>query len=243
MAYPTGNRNNGRGEALRQGVPIDPSAGRGDRSDPGSPARDRDASNAGAAGNDEALNFAARFGECFRSFWLLAVAIVGDRTLAEDVVQEAALTALTRLDQFHPEKAGSSFQAWMGQIVRYTALNARRKTQRHGGTVAPDTLDQSTPSPAPAASDRPRLTPHGQMCDGQDYFDDQIVAALRELHDTPRACLLLRIVESLDYRHIAELMGIPENTAMSHVHRARGYLRQRLADLKPASPNPRAPSS
>lgn len=182
-----------------------------------------------------AADFARRFSESFRSLWLLAVAVVGDPTAAEDVVQEAALTGLTRLDQFHPDAPGSSFHAWMGQIVRYTALNARRKSQRHGGTVGPDILDHAIPAPH-ASADRPRLTERGQIPEDQELFDDQVTAALGELQDTPRACLLLRTVEGLDYRSISALMDIPEGTAMSHVHRARGYLRQRLADLKPAPP-------
>ena len=45
-----------------------------------------------------------------------------------------------------------------------------------------------------------------------------------------RACLLLRAVQDLDYSELSRLLGIPEGTAMSHVHRARNALRRALAD-------------
>ena len=71
--------------------------------------------------------FASRFTACSRALWCIATAILGDPDLAEDVLQEAAVTALRKLEDFDPS---TSFSAWMGQIVRYTALNhARRRAK------------------------------------------------------------------------------------------------------------------
>ena len=52
--------------------------------------------------------------------------------------------------------------------------------------------------------------------------------ALRAVGEMSRACMLLRAVHQLSYREISELLGIPEGTAMSHVHRTREALRDRL---------------
>jgi RNA polymerase sigma-70 factor (ECF subfamily) len=57
------------------------------------------------------------------------------------------------------------------------------------------------------------------------------MAALVEVGEVPRACILLRTVEGLAYPEIAKLLGIPEGTAMSHVHRTRQLLRTRLASV------------
>jgi RNA polymerase sigma-70 factor (ECF subfamily) len=62
----------------------------------------------------------------------------------------------------------------------------------------------------------------------QEHFDDAVMRALRQVDETPRACFLLRTLMRSSYREISELLGIPEGTAMSHVHRSRATLRQAL---------------
>ncbi|MHC4220081.1 MAG: RNA polymerase sigma factor, partial [Planctomycetota bacterium] len=49
--------------------------------------------------------FADRFKECSRALWCIAAAIVGDADQAQDVLQEAALIALNKLDGFDPDTA------------------------------------------------------------------------------------------------------------------------------------------
>lgn len=168
--------------------------------------------------------FAERYRSVSKQLWVVAVAIVRDGGLAEDVVQEAAIVALGKLDQF---EEGTSFEAWMSQIVRFTALNANRKKARRGEGGDPDGLDR-VPAGATSSDARPVGT-FGQFLDDQSAFDDQVNAALADLDETARACLLLRTVEDVPYSRISEMLGIPEGTAMSHVHRARKALRDALA--------------
>lgn len=185
--------------------------------------------------------FASRFEESFRVFWLIAAGILRDRTLAEDAVQEAAMVALGKLDQYQP---GTNFNAWMGQMVRFTALNHRRREKVRSaiptdpelieegfGSVRGETVGETavgtTLTTGPGSS-LPALP------EGQEAFDDDVLAALDTLNETARACLLLRTVEGMDYRQIARVLDLPENTAMSHVHRARQALRERLSDRNPA---------
>jgi RNA polymerase sigma-70 factor (ECF subfamily) len=61
-----------------------------------------------------------------------------------------------------------------------------------------------------------------------------MVHALHSLGETARCCLLLRTIEQMPYAQIAQLLEIPEGTAMSHVHRSRMTLRGQLADTRPA---------
>jgi RNA polymerase sigma factor (sigma-70 family) len=80
------------------------------------------------ASSEEARNaFAQHFKQSFAVLWTIAAGIVGDRAMAEDIVQEAALVGLNKFDQF---QSGTSFTAWMGQVVRNVALNIARKEQR-----------------------------------------------------------------------------------------------------------------
>ena len=171
--------------------------------------------------------FAERFTACSRTLWCIAAAILGDPHDAEDVLQEAALIALRKLEEFDPATA---FTAWMRQIVRYVALNkARRRAQDKGVSIDPETLNGKVHRPA-------RLTGRGELPGGQEAFDDQTLAALRELDETARACLLLRVVLELPYREISRALDVPEGTAMSHVHRARRTLSEKLAPSLPAAP-------
>jgi len=172
-----------------------------------------------------AEEFARRFRDSFRVLWLIAAGIVGDRTLAEDVVQEAGLIALGKLDQF---KEGTSFTAWMGQMVRFVALNQARKSRhRRASELDPEAVRSA------AVMETVHLTERGDLPKNAEGFDDRVLHALQALGETARCCLLLRTVQGLEYSEIASVLGIPEGTAMSHVHRSRQAMRERLSAMAP----------
>jgi RNA polymerase sigma-70 factor, ECF subfamily len=182
--------------------------------------------------------FAEQFQSCSHLLWCIAAGVTGRRRDAEDIVQEAASIALTKLAEFD---ASTSFAAWMGQIVRNVARNARRQNiRRRTDATDPEQMDHlraSNHSPTTPLS----RSAVGDLADdqgGQGLFDDAVLAALQDLDEIPRVCLLLRTLHETPYRDLSHLLGIPEGTAMSHVHRARHLLRQRLAS-HPAAP--RAP--
>ena len=185
----------------------------------------------GASGGQETpLDFAAQFKASFRTLWLVAVGIIGDRGGAEDVVQEAALLALGKLDQFEP---GTNFRAWMAQMVRYVALNHARKRQKHRAAALGPELEETGSLSAGHNESALRLGRHGELPADQAFFDDHVAKALNSVSDIARACLLLRTIEQMEYSEISKVLQIPEGTAMSHVHRARQHLRERLADRYP----------
>jgi RNA polymerase sigma-70 factor, ECF subfamily len=175
------------------------------------------------------LDFAAQFNASFRVLWLIAIGIVSDASAAEDVVQEAALLALEKLDQFQP---GTNFRAWMAQMVRFVALNHARKRQKHRAVALDDASGQRALSSDDLPASALHLGVRGELPKDQAHFDDRVVTALNSVGEIPRSCLLLRTIEQLEYSEIARVLEIPEGTAMSHVHRTRQYLRERLADLE-----------
>ncbi|MCP3916955.1 MAG: RNA polymerase sigma factor [bacterium] len=164
--------------------------------------------------------FAALFEASGRLLWTIAAAVVIDRTLVDDVLQEAAMIGLAKLDQFDP---ATRFEAWMGRIVRWVALNHARKRSRRGTRSADAALLDDLPSAEPAG----HLPDTRNWLEGE-HFDDELTEALRELGSTARACLMMKIVLELDYAEIARTLEVPQGTAMSHVHRACAKLRQRL---------------
>lgn len=155
----------------------------------------------------------------------MAVAVLGGRDHAEDVVQEAGVIALGKLDGF---QVGTSFAAWMSQIVRFVALNHRRKLRR--SRPAPiHTEDGVMPISAREEAGPAPISSTGRLVPDQSSFDDRVLRALSDLEEMARACLLLRVVAELAYRDISRCLGIPEGTAMSHVHRSRAALRAALS--------------
>lgn len=164
--------------------------------------------------------FAALYQEHHRTLWFIAASVQGDRTHAHDVVQEAAVIAIKRLEDFDPS---TSFCAWMGQIVRYVALNEGRKSQRARARGGID--EHHVPAETqPAMSASIVTSPAAQMA--QTAIDDHVAGAIASLDEKARTCLLLRTVRGLSYAQISATLNMPEGTIMSHVHRAKASLRE-----------------
>jgi RNA polymerase sigma-70 factor (ECF subfamily) len=137
--------------------------------------------------------------------------IVRDPALAEDVAQEAFLKAFRRLAAFD---TGRRFSSWMFRISHNAALDALRR--RRTGLVLEANPEQSAAVPVPDPVERAAL---GQALD----------VALDSLRPEFRAAIVLRYQEERSYEEIADVMGIPEGTAKTFVHRARKLLAHALA--------------
>ena len=174
-------------------------------------------------------SFASQLTDCYQRMWLIAASVTGDRAEADDIVQQASMIALQKRADF---AAGTNFAAWMSQIVRLTALNYRNKSGRRNLRITdPVTMDQSISASASDAQDAKfPLTDDGRLREDQDDFDDELLSALGKLGDVARMCLLLRVVQQLSYDDIALTLQIPAGTAMSHVHRAKQSIRERLKE-------------
>jgi len=161
--------------------------------------------------------------DAWKVLWCAAVSVVRDRTLAQDVVQQAAIVGLERLNDFEPD---TSFISWMVRIVKNIGLNEARKSHRRR-TSPTDAVELDAATRSRGEEAAPVLTGRGLVAD-QGAFDDEVLHALDDLDDTARGCLLLRTVLDMAYRDIALALDIPEGTAASHVHRARKVMRDRL---------------
>jgi RNA polymerase sigma-70 factor, ECF subfamily len=135
---------------------------------------------------------------------------------AQDVAQEAYLRAF----RFFPGFRGGNARAWLLKIVRntcYTWLQANRPLQdaaEFDENLFPP--DSRAPNPEQSAL--------------QNDSDTLVRKALGELPSNFREVLILRELEGMSYREIADITGMPAGTVMSSLSRARGRLRQILAD-------------
>jgi RNA polymerase sigma factor (sigma-70 family) len=143
----------------------------------------------------------------------LARWLVGDATLAEDVVQDAALRALSYFGSYR----GGDGRAWLLRIVRnaaYGALAARRRSGAAGLTADGESTARQIADPA----DDPEAALVRR--EGFARLDQALAALPAEL----RECLVLRELEELSYKEVAHITGVPIGTVMSRLWRARRAL-------------------
>lgn len=144
---------------------------------------------------------------------------------AEDIVQQAYSIAIEKDQSFGSRE---QFLGWLTGVVKYCALNVRRKSARRK-TSAVDPSDMQVFVVDKSSSDTTSKIDINNLESLKGSFDDEVMRALGNISDDARTCLLLKSVENMSYKEIATLVQIPEGTAMSMVHRARTALRRELA--------------
>jgi RNA polymerase sigma-70 factor (ECF subfamily) len=132
---------------------------------------------------------------------------------AEDVVQEALLRAF----RYFRTYTGGNGRAWFLRIVRNTCSGWHGRR-----AMLTDTFDEEQHSGETATSPETLLL--------QSDTAVTIARAMGHLPDRLRELLVLREVEGLSYREMADLKGIPMGTVMSSLWRARQALRSAFDD-------------
>ena len=145
----------------------------------------------------------------------LASGILQDRDQASDAVQDTFLKAYNALSEY---RGHGVFGAWVRRILVNHCLSLLR--QRHN-YLSLEELDREMVSQ--------ERSPEEQTVAENEA--DRIRRAMGRLPAHYRSALVLRIVEQLSYREIATLLGVPESTVETWIH--RGRLRMR-ALLRPA---------
>jgi RNA polymerase sigma-70 factor, ECF subfamily len=148
----------------------------------------------------------------------LAQWLTGNRADAEDVVQEAMLRALTYFRGFR----GGSGRAWILQIVRHTAYGALKA--RRGERVVLAYTDEAgeIEEVADLADGPERILIRAAELSRIDAMIARMPMELREV-------LVLRELEELSYREIAQVTAAPIGTVMSRLWRARQLLAKACA--------------
>ena len=146
----------------------------------------------------------------------LARWLAGNTTDAEDVVQDAYMRAYRYFDAFQ----GGNFRVWLLTIVRNAFVNWVKENRSSRMMFVPDT---PTDDEAPIWTS-PSRDPEALLLES---MDSQMLGQLMEqLPAEYREVLLLREVEDLAYKDIAQVTGVPMGTVMSRLSRARLSLRK-----------------
>lgn len=141
-----------------------------------------------------------------------AYRLTGSEADAEDLTQQAFLTAQSKWEQLRDEEKAKS---WLFTIAR----NAWLKDLRAPALLVSSTLDELPGRPAEAGP--------------ADFDHEQLQNVLNDLPEEFRTPVVLFYFEEFSYKEIAEQMEVPVGTIMSRLARAKAFLRQRLTAPEP----------
>ena len=185
------------------------------RAPPGDPA----GAAAPLSGPSEALRFRELIGPHIDAAYSLARYLARDPVAAEDIAQEALLKAFRNLAVLR-----GAPKPWLLAIVRNAYFDWRR---------AGDPRTVSGPAAEVALAEAPdealesaeaRLIRQGDA--------EALRAAIEAVPEPFREALILRDLEDLSYREVAEVTGAPIGTGMSRLARARRMLGERMGVVK-----------
>lgn len=150
----------------------------------------------------------------------LARWLLGEPALAEDVVQDAVVRAITYVRSYR----GGDARAWFLQIVRNTAYSAIAARRKAAEVPFDDPGDDEGP-----ALDLPDPAPDAEAVLDQRQERIRLDQALAALPVALRECVVLRELEELSYKDIVRITGVPMGTVMSRLWRARRMLQRTCA--------------
>ena len=165
-----------------------------------------------------------------RPVFSLVYRMVRDRTLAEDLAQEAFIRAFNAIGSY---KTSYKFSNWILKIANNHTIDYLRKKKLD--TVS---IDGSPHARTADEIDRSRVVVEARDENPEEFVEhkelgSQIEHAIGGLREEYRTVILLRHVEGYAYEEIAEIMDLPLGTVKTYLHRARAELRESLAHLAP----------
>ncbi len=159
-----------------------------------------------------------------------ALRLLGEKSDAEDITQDALVKAYTRLSELDD---GASFSAWLRRIAVNLSLNALRRR----GVLRFEPLEGSSrgagsdDAPARDFIDERQRTPEDEAVSGA--LRDEVERLVRLLPAEQRVAVVLRDMYGYDVAEVAELQRCGLSAAKMRISRGRAHLRELLT--KPGS--------
>ena len=173
------------------------------------------------AGNEAAWEELVRlhtrrvYSVCFR--------FTGTATEAQDLTQEVFLRVFRTIKSFRSGEG--SFSVWLNRLTRNLLIDHYRRTRQDRNT---DSLDEQLPR----VEESTALTSRTDgMLAGREA-SELLQGALARLSPELRETVILRDVEELEYREIAQVLNVPEGTVKSRLNRGRAELARILRRQK-----------
>jgi len=156
------------------------------------------------------------------TLYATAYRLTGNATRAEDLVQEAYVTAWQRFQQF---QSGTNFKAWIFRILILTSRNENRTQRKQPVQLSDESVRQIENVECHAL---PRRA--DDSIDYDAFLDDDFKRALDHLDADHRSVLMMITLGELSYQECADTLELPIGTVMSRLYRARKQLQVELHD-------------
>ena len=144
----------------------------------------------------------------------LCIRYIGDRTQAEDILQDGFITLFTRLKDF---KGEGSFEGWARRIFVTTALMSLRKK---------DALKMSDDLEA-ARGLKTEMTSQTQNIGYK-----ELMKLIMTLPPGFRTVFNMYAIEGFSHKEIGEMLGISETTSRTQLSRARVWLQNKIKEIE-----------
>ena len=162
------------------------------------------------------------YGICYR--------FIGSASEAEDLTQDVFIKVFRNIDSFDPTKGG--FNTWLTTLTRNMLVDNYRRARMDRVT---DSLDETVSGEEDGPSKLDRLADTGrnqeQLVSGME-LRTQIQEALKQVSPELREAVILRDLEDMDYKDIAEVLGVPQGTVKSRISRGRSELAKLLKRIE-----------
>jgi len=159
-----------------------------------------------------------------RRVYALCFRFTGSASQAQDLTQDVFLRVFKTLKTFRSTEG--SFSTWMARVARNLLIDHYRRTRQERVT---DSIEDQLPvleEAGGAASARPDHAIAGREA------SEILQATLQRLSPDLREAVILRDLQELEYREIAEVLRIPEGTVKSRINRGRAELARLLRKQK-----------
>jgi RNA polymerase sigma-70 factor (ECF subfamily) len=167
-----------------------------------------------------------------RRIYAICYRFTGSSTDAEDLTQDVFLKLYRNLASYDLQKG--SFQTWITTLARNLLVDHFRRTRLERATDSLDApLSGGFDSDAPSLADRladPRPSQEAHAAGLE--LKARIQQALAHLSPELREAVVLRDLEDMDYKEIAQILRIPEGTVKSRISRGRGELARLLQRIE-----------
>jgi RNA polymerase sigma-70 factor (ECF subfamily) len=151
--------------------------------------------------------------------------VCGSHEDAQDTAQETLIRLARQLREFPDARA---LAVWLYKVAKTQCMMSRRQSKfAPAQMLSLDALMPTDPALSPAGTRSWQVTPEETVL--KEELRGRLEDAILALPKHYRLVLILRDMEQLDTREVAEVMGISKDTTKKRLHRARVFVRNALA--------------